>query len=521
MSSTDTSIYVRIMQTVVKGFLLSSEECYDVKETMTGHGDKEEPGDRSRMRYHILRTWVSRRQIMWRRLVVSTIVVSALVLGLGTAADGAIMQCDVGGCGPVQAGWTSLPSCGTTANVAGSGIDVTLATGNPEACACRNEGGTDALADVETDLLFADDEESSPGGDFLIAFSNLTPGASYRLLSYHNRSNESTTTIPGVTVIGATNITVPASIVQDHAIMDNPAEILFTAGSGDVIVQYQAPTGGCSGCQVFLNGFTLEYAGPTVGFTSDTSGAIETIGTAYVAVSLTNPEPTETYTVQYNVIGGTAQGGGIDYTITPGTSTFDPGETIEFIQIAIVNDPEQEVDETILLELSNETGSGVVLGIAQHTFTISDSAPKVSFQSASSSGFEHTSPVHIEVNLSHASDQTVTANYAVTGGSAGGLDYTLLGDGTLTFDPGVTSLDIEMLINDDSTTEPGETIQLSLFNFTNALAGTFTQHTYTIIDNEEGLVWDNKLWFYSGDTSDLFVTATIIWSGALRGENSL
>jgi hypothetical protein len=393
------------------------------------------------------------------------------------------------------------------ANVAGSGIDVTLTTGNPGACDCRNMGGTDALADVETDFLFANDEESSPGGDVLITFSNLAPGASYRLLSYHNRSNEGTTTIPGVTVTGATNITVPASIVQDHAIMTSPAEVLFTAGTGDVEVRYLAPTGGCSGCQVFLNGFTLEYSGPTIGFASDASGAVETVGTAYVAVSLTNPEPGETYTVQYSVFGGTAVGGGIDYTITPGTLTFEPGETMELIEIDIVNDLEQEADETIFLEIYNETGLNVVPGIIEHTFTISDSAPKVSFQSANSSGLEHTSPVYIEVNLSHSSDDTITANYAVTGGSASGADYTLLGDGTLTFDPGVTSLGIDMLITDDSTSEPGETIQLTLSNFTNALAGTFTQHTYTIIDNEEGLVWDNKQWFYSGDTSDFFVNA--------------
>jgi len=443
---------------------------------------------------------------MWGRFNVLICLVSVFALAGNGAAAGAIMQCDVGGCGSVESGWTGLDACGTYTNVAGSGIDVTLATGNPGACECRSPGGSGTLADVEADLLFANDEKVSPGSDFIITFSNLNPGASYRLLSYHSRTDEGVTTIPNVTVTGASNVTVPASIVQDSPIMDDPAEVLFTAGAGDVSVRYQGPDGGCNGCQAFLNGFVLEYAGPTISFTADASGAIETIGTAYVPVTLTNPESGQTYTVDYDVIGGTAQGGGVDYTVTPGTLTFNPGETSKNIEISIVNDANQEPDETVILELSNATGSGVMLGITQHTFTISDSVPKVSFNSASGSGFEHVLSVHIPVNLSHAGDQTVTVDYAVTGGSAaGGSDYVLLGDGTLSFDSGVTSQSIDIQINDDSITEPGETIQLTLSNPVNAMLGTITQYTYTIIDNEEGLVWDNKLWFYSGDTSDFFV----------------
>ncbi|MHC4646289.1 MAG: Calx-beta domain-containing protein, partial [Planctomycetota bacterium] len=164
---------------------------------------------------------------------------------------------DVGGCGPLQSGWVGLGSCGTFTNVDGAGIDVTLATGNPSACACRNTGGTGALADVETDLLFADDEQSAPNADFILTLGNLTNGTDYQVLSYHNRSNESATTIPNVTVTGATNVTKPSSIVQDHPIMDNPAEILFTAGAGNVVIRYEAPSGGCGGCQAFFNGFEL------------------------------------------------------------------------------------------------------------------------------------------------------------------------------------------------------------------------------------------------------------------------
>jgi hypothetical protein len=265
---------------------------------------------------------------------------------------------------------------------------VTIETGNPAACGCRNTGGTGDLADVETDFLFADNEQSSPNADVIITLSNLTSGAAYQLLSYHNRSNEAPTTIPNVTVTGATNITTPASIVQDHPIMDTPAEILFTAGAGDVVIRYDAPTGGCAGCQVFLNGFELYSAGPTVGFETVSSSGIETITPALLNVVLTNPESGETYTVDYAATGGSATGGGVDYTLVPDTLTFNPGETLKQVSIAIVDDGPGEPDETIEVTLSGATGLNIALGTSLHTYTITDYLPDVTFDTATSNGSE-------------------------------------------------------------------------------------------------------------------------------------
>ena len=63
-----------------------------------------------------------------------------------------------------------------------------------------------------------------------------------------------------------------------------------------------------------------------------------------------------------------------------------------------------------------------------HTFTITDndSAPVVDFNSTSSSGAESTSSSALTVDLSAASGQDVTVDYAVTGTATGsGTDYTL------------------------------------------------------------------------------------------------
>ncbi|MHC4343295.1 MAG: Calx-beta domain-containing protein [Planctomycetota bacterium] len=419
---------------------------------------------------------------------------------------------DVGGCGPLQSGWISLGACGTYVDVDGTGIDVTLATGNPSACACRNPGGTGTLPDVEADLLFADNEMSSPGADFILTLSNLAPGASYQLLSYHSRSDEGDTTIPNVTVTGATDVTKPSSILQSSAIMDNPAEILFTAGAGDVVIRYQAPSGGCGGCQVFFNGFELYStapANPAVGFETSSSGGLETVTPALISVVVTNADPAETYTVDYAATGGTATGGGVDYTLVPDTLTFNPGVTQQNVSIDIVDDGGGEPDETIIVTLSNVTGLDAVLGTSQHTYTISDGMPTVAFDSGSSSGDESVTPADIAVSLSVATDQSVTVDYAVTGGTAtgGGVDYTLLGSGTVTFDPFVTTQNVSLDIVDDGDIESAETVQLTLSNPTNATLGSTTLHTYTINDNDllEGLMWDGLTWFYSGSPTDLFI----------------
>ncbi|HUT30716.1 MAG TPA: Calx-beta domain-containing protein [Sedimentisphaerales bacterium] len=457
---------------------------------------------------------------MYRNSALLVCVVVVFCFAGGSALGQAIMQCDTGGCGPLQSGWTGLSGCGTHINVAGSGIDVTLATGNPGACECRNPGGTGTLADVEADLLFANDEQSSPGGDFIITLSNLTSGMTYRLLSYHNRSDEGDTTIPGVTITGGTPISVPASIVQTHAIMDDPAECVFTAGAGDVSIRYLAPVGGCAGCQAFLNGFVLEYVGPTISFATDTSGGIESISPALVEVKLTNPVGGATYTVQYAATGGTATPG-VDYNLTPDTLVFNPGDTSKFISIEIISDQELEEDETIILELSNATGPDVMLGISQHTYVISDLAPKVLFDSAASSGLESHSPAMIKVKLSHASDDTVTVNYGVTGGTAtSGADYSVVGN-MLTFVPGDVTEYISINIVDDTITESQETIDLALSGPVNATIGTPAQHTYSILDNEQGVYFDGLIWYYSSTSNPLYVTPEnqLVW--APEGEEQI
>ncbi|MHC4529192.1 MAG: LamG domain-containing protein, partial [Planctomycetota bacterium] len=414
------------------------------------------------------------------------LVILIVMVGSAGSYGDVILQVDAGDCGPTQSGWISLGSCGTHTNVGGTGIDVVLETGNPSMCECRNPGGSGTLADVEATLLFANDENYSPGSDFILTLRNLTSGSDYTVYSYHSRSDEGDTTIPNVTVTGATNVTKPSSIVQNHAIMDNPAEISFTAGAGDVVIRYQGPDGGCAGCQAFFNGFELveTISGTTVQFASDSSGDVEAVTPALVEVILNNALAGETYTVDYAVIGGTATGGGVDYTLAAGTLTFAPNSVSEFISTDIVDDGQDEDDETIVIELSNPVGLDLQLGSpTQDTYTIVDPRPTAELDEASSSGMEDVTPVYVSVSLSAPGTETITVDYDVIGGTAtgGGVDYTL-DPGTLTFNVNDVTKNIVIdIVSDANEQEPAETIIIGLSNPVGAKLGTQTQYTYTIV----------------------------------------
>jgi len=419
---------------------------------------------------------------------ISVVLMHALVVvGAGYTAE-PILMCDAGD-GAVQDGWTKVGP-GQNQDVAGTGISVTLATGNGDAIEPRSVGGEGPLADVEADFYFADNEASSPGADFILILSNL-PDGNYILKSFHNRTNEADTTIPGVTVTGAINVTVPDSILQSHAIMDNPAEILFRAVGEDVVIRYQGPQGQCKGCQAFFNGFILESGTPAVQFDSPESGALETETPAILTVVVSEAQP-EPVSVDYAVTGGTAIPGE-DYTLEPGTLIFEPNETTKTIAIDIVNDGADEEDETIEVTLSNLQAGEVELGSrTQHTYTIIDPRPAVGFAETAGNAQEDSGSADVVMSLSWASEQTVTVDYAVTGGTAegNGVDYTLA-DGSLAFAPGETTQTITIELVDDEIEEwPDETVELTLSNQTNAKLG-IAQHTFTISDM--GPIWRNSV----------------------------
>jgi len=97
-------------------------------------------------------------------------------------------------------------------------------------------------------------------------------------------------------------------------------------------------------------------------------------------------------------------------------------------------------------------------------------------------GLTNPQTVSYTVTLSNASNEVVTVNYGTSNGAAqGGLDYTPV-NGTLTFNPGVTSQVINVPILNDSFSETNETFNLTLTNLVNALPGAQIVATTTLTD---------------------------------------
>jgi hypothetical protein len=116
--------------------------------------------------------------------------------------------------------------------------------------------------------------------------------------------------------------------------------------------------------------------------------------------------------------------------------------------------------------------------------TGSVSVTLVMFSTATYSVGEGAGNATITVNLDAASEDTVTVDYATSDGTAtAGDDYSAT-NGTLTFNPGVTSQTFNVPILDDALEEGNETVVLSLSNATNAAIGAPNPATLTIVDEQ-------------------------------------
>ena len=227
----------------------------------------------------------------------------------------------------------------------------------------------------------------------------------------------------------------------------------------------------------------------TVQFSAPNYTVTEGTATAVITVTRTGGTSSGT-TVQYHVIGGTADGGSgttKDYTLATGTLTFNANETVKTFAVSIVNDIVIEPDETVILELFNPS---VGLGFGSPrtaTLTIHDNdAPTIKFGAATYRTVEGT-PGAVVVVRTGGLGSPVTVGYQVTGGTAtgGGVDYRLtVATGTLSFAAGSGSLTLSVPTTSDSIYEPDETVIIHLLNPSAGVVGTPDTTTLTIADND-------------------------------------
>ncbi len=238
------------------------------------------------------------------------------------------------------------------------------------------------------------------------------------------------------------------------------------------------------------NFIAISVSETTIQFVNTTGSALESQNPGIVQIELSNTAGTDV-SVNYTITGGSASGGGIDYTLANGTATITKGNLTTQFSITIINDLIQESTETIEITLSNPT-SGIALGTnSVHTFSINDNDNnlKLSFATPTDNGDEDTTPVPTTIQIDGAltSAFTITVDYSVVGGTATpGIDFTLLGTGQATIPIGDSQVGFDILsIAQDALSEADETVIIALSNPQNAnLANTNTTFIYTINDDE-------------------------------------
>jgi hypothetical protein len=195
--------------------------------------------------------------------------------------------------------------------------------------------------------------------------------------------------------------------------------------------------------------------------------------------------------VQY-IISGTAIAGS-DYTGEASTLTWPDGNSsTKLLNIALIDDNQVEISESLNLTLFNPTGGATLGTPAEATLTITDNdeasvAGTLQFSTASYTVNEGDNSL-ISVTRTGGSDGTVSVQYFATGDSTAmaNSDYTIVSD-TLTWandDSNAKSLTIKVV--DDEDVENTESIQLTLVSPTgNATLGSPVQATVNITDNDE------------------------------------
>lgn len=260
-------------------------------------------------------------------------------------------------------------------------------------------------------------------------------------------------------------------------------------GAGRVITATATdPAGNTS---EFSSGDATNAAG-SVQFSAPAMWFIEDVGVAAINV-VRHGGSAGSLSVDYASADGVALAGE-DYTAVSGTLNFANGETSKTILVPIANDSTTEAEEGFTISLRNPStlealGAPAILRVFIQDRT---TTPFIFIRDNSivEGAAGTTTTATFTVNLSAATGRTISVNYATGNGNAiggascsnAGTDYEST-SGSLTFQPGTSSLPISVKICGDANAEANEFFVIGLTNATNATVGT-PQAFITIMNDE-------------------------------------
>ena len=342
---------------------------------------------------------------------------------------------------------------------------------------------------------------------------SATPGADFTI------ANSGTLTVPA----GAVTATVPVAIVDD-GVEDRGETVVLTLDAGE---GYHVGGADTHTLTIVDDDGVLPPSTPVVSFASASSHTREGVDTHWSSLSCGVemnlwPAPDSELMIAYTSGGTAARGSeypalpGVDYLIfrlndqPRGTIRVAAGATKAWLWPCVEDDGEREDDETIVLTLAEGTGYTVgsrdthVRTIADNDGVLPTTTTTASFASASShanegAGLEGSERVswneygvittenRVAVNLWPVPASDITLSYTVGGTATSGSDYRAL-SGTVEVPAGTKQAAIHLRVVADSAVEGGETVVLALTGGTGYTVGGHGTHTFTIADDEGGVL---------------------------------
>ena len=184
---------------------------------------------------------------------------------------------------------------------------------------------------------------------------------------------------------------------------------------------------------------------------------------SFVLALLLDKPSSEPVSVTCTTVDGTAVAG-VDYQPRTNVIKFPAGSTLpQRFSVNILGDTVHELDETLLVRISNETNCIVVNREVTVTIRNDDPPPEIAIADAVvTEGNTHTNILLFPVQLSRPSSEVVSVAFTTQNGTASaGSDY-IATTGILTFLPGTTNQTISVVVNGDTFIEPDENLFVEL-----------------------------------------------------------
>lgn len=176
---------------------------------------------------------------------------------------------------------------------------------------------------------------------------------------------------------------------------------------------------------------------------------------------------------------------GSDYSSIGTTVTIPANSASTTVTVTPIDDAALESAETVILTVTS--GAGYAVGSpSSATVTITDNdTPVVTVAATDSAAAEAGAATGtFTVTRTGSTAASLTVAFTVGGTATGGSDYALNATSPLTIPAGSASATVTVTPIDDSTTEPGETVVLTLSAGAGYTLGASTNATVNITDND-------------------------------------